>query len=160
MSRLQSTLPDFFNRTSRADSNAGEIDISGLDAKHSYGDRRGSADSLIKVPKCCELKILDFLISTVCILILTITIFGYVVIASLKNSEEGGDLGGNSTAPITTPDYPIAWNESQVIDGDFHEFFLRCRSYRYSMTFKMGCEQLEPHLVMKDTTPVSNTTEN
>jgi len=142
---------DFFARSGKVQDGSQESLEQGVESQADR--RRGSVSSVMDVPGCCELKILDVLITVICMGVLIITVVGYTIILSDRQAVDVG--ASNNTETLVHPDFPIPWNESQVVDEDYHEFFLRCRSYRIG-DFRMGCEYLEPHLVMKDVTHVGN----
>ena len=90
---------------------------------------RSSGISQIGVPSCCEYRFLDILITVICLGVLIITVAGYSII--LNDDVDDIMKPGNQTS-VGSPEqmFPIPWNESQVIDDNYHEFFLRCRSWK------------------------------
>jgi len=132
-SRL-SALPDFFTRPSRIDDGGGkagpDLEDSRVSGYHSSFLARSSGVSQIGIPSCCEYRILDILITFLCLAVLIVTVAGYSMILN----EDVVDIlkpDNQTTIGINNPLVnPIPWNESQVVDDNYHEFFLRCRTWR------------------------------
>lgn len=80
---------------------------------------------------------------------LLITFIGYI-----KLFTQGFEPENIKKMNSTIVDYPFPIdNNSTLNDGDYQEFFLKCR-VSVTKHFLMGCSRIEPHLVMKDTVRV------
>jgi len=119
-----------------------------------------SAIYMKEVPACCQASCLDTAITIICFLLLTVTVICYFVIlvqkVGVENQteiphEDGVKFPG---FPYGQDSFPIPWNDTiKVPNENLYDFYLHCRSTpENSGAFKMGCQQIDSHLILKECT--------
>ena len=116
-----------------------------------------SYDGKNNAPPCCELAFTDYFITLSCLLILLITLVGYITILNGDRTDEKNSNNSNQTINISDYPFPIPIpnNTDNLFDDDkqYIEFYMRCK-VSIEKQFLMGCERIETQLVMKDTARV------